>query len=66
LKEKRDRLINQFEKIRQEHLEAYESSRDRRRELWGGDASDEDSGWETYTETIEEILSEVIYYFNIF
>jgi len=58
LKEKRDRLISQFEKIRQEQLEEYEASRERRRQLWGGEASDEDSGWETYTETVEEIISE--------
>jgi len=58
LEEKRNKLIQQFENLRQTHSENYEASRQQRRELWGGQASDEDSGWEIYTESIEETLSE--------
>mmetsp|Transcript_11158 Transcript_11158/g.16863 ORF Transcript_11158/g.16863 Transcript_11158/m.16863 type:complete len:692 (-) Transcript_11158:98-2173(-) len=63
LQEKRDSVLNEFAAWMATCKADYESTREARRELWGGEASDEDSGWEEYEETVEEVISQHLEYF---
>mmetsp|Transcript_3940 Transcript_3940/g.10930 ORF Transcript_3940/g.10930 Transcript_3940/m.10930 type:complete len:684 (+) Transcript_3940:77-2128(+) len=63
LEEKRLRLIREFEEWEKANQDHYISTRPRRRELWDGDASDEDDGWSERNETVAEIISETVEYY---
>jgi translation initiation factor 3 subunit B len=63
LQEKRDSVLSEFAAWTNSFREEYAASREFRRELWGGAASDEDSGWEEYEETVEELISQNLEYF---
>ena len=66
LEDKRNRVLREYSSWADDNAHFYEDSRSTRRELWAGVASDEDSGWETYSEEIEEVLSEAEVFFFFF
>ena len=63
MEEKRNHLISTFQAWEANNKKKYESTREARRQLWHGPASDEDSGWEEHQETVEEQISETVEFY---